>query len=121
MFVDEKQQGEAKTAEQANRSFSAAIRAGCLLSRPTSDVGAISWVTFSHGGCHACVLGAAFLGYTGTNDKNKYFSVTEMFLERLQSVSGGLPNGVLMDAQRLYEHGGKTREQVADWLESQGY
>lgn len=33
---------------------------------------------------------------------------------------GGISHEVYIEAQHLYEHGGMSREQVADWLEAQG-
>jgi len=112
MFVDEKQQGEPQTAEQANRKLklSEAIRIGAA-KRPQA-VGKY----FKDGA--SCALGAAYEAVTG-----KY----------VESGSGGLPNMIKwfedhfemddwrgMDITERNDRG-VSREQIADWLESQGY
>lgn len=113
MFVDEKQQGEPQTAEQANRKLklSEAIRIGCRMSAPHQGH------YFGDEGLSACALGAAALAMGLTKDTFFRMGAFEVdaFFERSFGVDHPLTARV---AQRNDD--GMPREEIADWLASQG-
>lgn len=108
MFVDEKQQGEAKTAEQANRKMkvSSAIRIGAMV-RPQCRI-----KMFMNG--RSCSLGAAWEGMGYGYDE----SAGQLFLSGISNRLGISSELAQKIANR--NDSGSTREQVADWLEEQG-
>lgn len=101
--------------------LSEAIRVGASRSRPTHDIKAVAWVEWRDGRCFSCVIGAAWLGATG-HDERSYRDSFSQYSNRAAGVSEmlGVSHDVLMTAQRRYEFEGWSRESIADWLESQG-
>ena len=90
--------------------LSDAIRIGAQL-RPESQRG--DYVFFSR--CGSCALGAGYQALTGTCPMEDH-----TLFEKLTDLTG-VPNSVLNRASDLFEEAGYSREEVADWLEHQGY
>lgn len=113
MFLDEKQHGEAQTAEQANRKLklSEAIRIGKTM--------VVEGMT-SH---RFCALGCAWAGYNGR-------AMTLKDLADLRVRGGdwsarigaalGIPDGIA-DEISVRHCRGTPALQIADWLQEQGY
>lgn len=108
MFVDEKQQGEVQVPKLGTLKLSTAMRIGAQM-RPKC-MGAF----FSQGG--SCAWGAAYEGATGH--------------PLPKGITHGLEIGRVFDKYRDIDFrfkivsmndSGQSREQIADWLESQGY
>ena len=110
MFVTEKSPGEvALPSREAGlptqpMKLSEAIRIGAKL-RPQSFRG-----FFRDGG--SCALGAAVHAKTGRASPDFPTNWEEFF---------GVPNGLCGEIINLNDRKGWTREQIADWLESQGH
>lgn len=128
MFVDEKAAGEAQTAEQANRTLklSEAIRIGAKIRGQCK--------TFPFNQDRSCALGAAYEavygapdGADGTLHMSDVSAPILAAFPFLNSPSvlmrdGPMKSDRLMDdVWRLNDQLGKSREQIADWLEAQGY
>lgn len=92
--------------------LSDAIRIGAKL-RPQCEC-----ELFADGG--SCALGAAYEGITGqTCESHEYSRVINAF-PALRRVSGGGMNNLGFSISSRNDSG-ETREQIADWLESQGH
>lgn len=115
MFVDEKQQGEAQTAEQANRKLklSEAIRIGKPL------VGSEE-VDF-----RLCALGCAWAGYNGRRmtERDLVHLMMKHRAPRTAMAFGrelGFPDHIAQEVSKLH-CGGMPALQIADHLQEQGY
>lgn len=113
MFVEEKTQGEVAPAKVGALKLSEAIRIGAKF-RPqcTGDM-------FVGGG--SCALGAAFEALTGRTD---YYSSDVLPITRYWPSlgrEGGFPGELMNEITDRNDSGEYTREQIADWLEAQGY
>lgn len=126
MFVDEKAVGETAEQKNAKLSLSAAMRIGAAL-RPKCRVS-----MFAHGG--SCALGAAYegrFGYqadTGGSNDPRYDALKAEYPELTRVGDDGRHLWqtiyAMNDSNGWNDIRGKdvyTREQIADWLESQGY
>lgn len=118
MFVEHEKrpQGEPGISRESVQpmNLSGAIREGCLRSAPTLE-DETAWIRrLDDGGCRACVLGAAFLSLRGRG-------ALYVGLEDKLSDHFGVPLKTVRRIHVAYENEGWTREQCADWLESQGY
>lgn len=91
--------------------LSEAIRIGAKM-LPPSKPGAR---TYFQDGCRACALGAAWYALTGQIERDGV-----LIGERICRLVGIDPL-VREKASEFFETGAMTREQVADWLEAQGY
>jgi hypothetical protein len=100
------------------RKLSDAIRIGCATTLPTKELGKQHWITERSGNCYACVIGAAWIG-AGLGFRS-YEHIGRIGGEWLTE-HFGIPRNVATDVHLDYEYGGKSREQIADWLEAQGY
>ncbi len=115
MFVEHKEQGEVKEAPAKTLRLSEAIRIGASM-RPQTKPGECG--PFSRG--HSCALGAAYeaIGgqYSGTMSTTPVcdaLAALGMFGTREDELVGSI---IIKN-----DHGGWTRERIADWLEAQGY
>lgn len=107
MFVEEKAAGEETPAKVGTLRLSEAIRIGCKL------------VPENRTFC-GCAMGAAYYVLTGRNledDQSKGYGNGESIIAELT----GVPRHIVVKASRDHYNGRATREQAADWLESQGY
>lgn len=109
MFVEHKEALEVTEAPVRITKLSQAMRIGCLM-RPPTKVGAR--VYFDK--CGSCALGAAYQALTGKCTQEH--RIGDKLIALL-----GLPYNIPGDASEFFETGAKTSEQVADWLEAQGY
>jgi hypothetical protein len=106
MFVDEKQQGEAKPVQIGTLKLSEAMRIGARLRPQGFTAGLVR-----EGDGTSCALQAAAEGKTGrflvwTNECARALGIEEWLMEKIY---------FLNDVERW------SRERIADWLESQGY
>lgn len=67
----------------------------------------------------SCALGAAYEGMTGKTDAFFHSDVSDLFPQIL-GVNGDL-NEIGREVLEKNDGDGWTREQIADWLEAQGY
>lgn len=108
MFVEEKTQGEPQPVKFGTLKLSKAIRIGAAL-RPHQCRG----VFFGHGG--SCAMGAAYEAITGKTLKEG--STDGSFL---RGVVPGFDDYGLRFSIAERNDKGESREQIAEWLESQG-
>lgn len=113
MFVEEKTQGEAEPVKVGTLKLSAAIREGAKLRKQ------VRGAPFEHGG--SCAIGAAAeaLGMQYSSFPAVWTIDAVAFIrQRLQQ---HIPHEVFERVYTMNDGEEQTREQVADWLESQGY
>ena len=111
MFVEHKEAGEVKEAPAKVLKLSEAMRIGATL-RPKGRID-----LFYDG--KSCALGAAFEGATGrTCNCNNYDAVRDVFPVLKKNYGRG---NLMKEIYDRNDNLGYTREQIADWLESQGY
>ncbi len=117
MFVDEKQQGEAKPVQVGMLKLSQAIRIGARMGK---QIRCKPYIV----GTNSCALGSAMLAL-GMNDATYKGHYGTTGLEKLHPQAFEALNAfsrkVGFPIQHANDYQGWTREQVADWLESQGY
>ena len=106
MFVDEKAVGEPKPIQVGTLKLSTAIRIGAS-KRPQ-----IRGRFFNSKG--SCALGAAWEGM-GFGSEDEHWMIYATVCPKL-----GIPVPLGEKISAMNDRG-KTREQIADWLESQGY
>lgn len=106
MFVDEKQQGEAQPVKVGTLKLSEAIRIGAK-KRPQCKE-----AYFSNGG--SCAWGAAVEGLFGVDEET--FSIGHINAAMSAVRHAGVV-GMVIEMNDT----DKTREEIADWLESHGY
>jgi hypothetical protein len=105
--------------EGAPHKMSEALRIGAALCEPIRQK-----EFWNRRRCGACAVATAVVGHYG--------SFREAYKRRFEGCSGGgtlervsklfgVPEDVVLKASLNYEERGHTREQIADWLESQGY
>ena len=112
MFVEHKEQGEAQPAKVGTLKLSEAMRIGAGI-RPQGFGGVLAQLSRGT----SCALHAAYEAIEG-HPHPKISGASEM----LEKWACGFACGVIVeevmdknDSEKL------TREQIADWLESQGY
>jgi hypothetical protein len=106
MFIDEKAVGESQEVQQRITKLSQAIREGCKTTRQ------VAMVYIDHRG-GACAIGAAMIAMGIDPTGLRSFSQLRKIL--------GFPNGLHGPIADRNDNMGWTREQIADWLEAQGY
>jgi len=119
MFVEHKEAVEVTEAPAKTLKLSEAIRIGCMKSRPTKEIEYKAWATWRGGKCFTCAVGALWLGLSG-GGREEFYGFSErmpIHLENLYQV----PPRLVTEISGRYEALGHSREQIADWLESQGY
>lgn len=112
MFVEEKTQGEPQPTKEETLKLSAAMKIGIAR---TEWMGKGPYISMD--GRYACAWGAAAIGYGGDRDTACGLHGSSAF-ERAETAflqSHGVTIVSANDERRM------TREQIADWLESQGY
>jgi len=112
-FVDTQVRPQGEQQKVGKLKLSEAIKRGIKKSLSSREYGARVWVVKSGGHCFACVIGAAWLGSGGDN----HF-LSSRFPELAEKC--GVSTTLLIEGERRYEQQGQSREEVADWLESQG-
>lgn len=102
MFVEHKEQGETVPVKVGTLKLSEAIRIGAAMRRQCTGAW---WVGAAWEGLYG--YGSRIPPVPGDHDNS--------LMDAL-----GAPHGLLSEITRRNDHG-ETREQIADWLESQGY
>ncbi len=117
-FIDTRERPAGEVQQKVGRlKLSEAIRRGAEQTAATKDIGIKAWVTWRRGGCFSCVIGAAWIGFNGL-DQQKYYHEGSIIksVMRLAGISYEEYSGL----QHAYEHGGLSREEIADMLAAQG-
>jgi hypothetical protein len=117
MFLKTEERPAGEVQQVGKLKLSEAIRKGCEMSSPTSDLGVKAWVTWRGDRCFSCLIGAAWLGFEGA-EKGKYCDAGPMYAEIAKRSSVDIL--ILVEAAHRYERLAQPREQVADWLAAQG-
>lgn len=112
MFLEEKQQGEVTT----KLKLSEAIRKGCVDTLPIRCGMFFRW----HDGGSCCAVGAALVGFVGNVEQAHKLWINNGGITVALQAFGITPELQTLASGR-YESGIESREQVADWLETQGY
>lgn len=93
--------------------LAAAIRIGASMTPPAT-------MNYFDDECRTCAVGAAFVGHLGRVDRKAYFSTPGDFMFHVAGIFG-VSTELISDVSHRYENGSMSREQIADWLEAQGY
>lgn len=102
--------------DTTKRKLSELIREGAKL-RPQTQCGDFYEHDDAGHVVGSCAFGAAYEAATG---ETPLFDVPE-FYETMEDYVDLLPDDVLFDRMVMRNDDGETREQIADWLEAEGY
>lgn len=109
MFVEHKEQGEVTEAPAKTMKLSEAIRIGCAWVQETR--------LFS-----GCAVGTGYTARTGRDlSKDSQLDNRLDAPYHLVAEAFGIPHVVVRGASDLHYAKHRTREECADWLESQGF
>jgi len=113
MFVEHKEAGEVTEAPAKVLKLSEAIRVGCQIRKRQCRL-----AFFREGAGYersSCALGAAWEGWGGSEEDTPATDTDDA------PKAFGVPRHVLMRITYMNDFQNYSREQIADWLEAQGY